>query len=260
MCYETVLYAVMTQAHTLLDIILYFMMPWYLMEAITWCMLVGRSVQSISPSQFVTVLRQLFPQFAQTSPRGGGYMQQDAEEFYNTMVQSLSQGLQAVGGHAGKTCLTFELEETLSCAESDAESMSVRRESVNKLVCNIQGGLGSQVAVDHLQDGLKLALEGTVEKHSEVLGRNALWNKKGRIDTLPRYLCVQFMRFFWKATPDSMDHAGVKCKILRPVSYPEVGCELRSATMCGYNYVRVSAGWRRSSMCLTFARTVSRLA
>lgn len=26
------------------------------------------------------------------------------------------------------------------------------------------------------------------------------------------------MRFFWKATPDSMDHQGVKCKIMRPVS------------------------------------------
>lgn len=26
------------------------------------------------------------------------------------------------------------------------------------------------------------------------------------------------LRFFWKATPDSMDHQGVKCKIMRPVS------------------------------------------
>lgn len=37
-----------------------------------------------------------------------------------------------------------------------------------------------------------------------------------------RFVCVfsglQVMRFFWKATPDSMDHQGVKCKIMRPVS------------------------------------------
>ena len=30
------------------------------------------------------------------------------------------------------------------------------------------------------------------------------------------------MRFFWKATPDSRDHRGLKCKILRAVSFPDV--------------------------------------
>jgi ubiquitin carboxyl-terminal hydrolase 14 len=52
-----------------------------------------------------------------------------------------------------------------------------------------------------------------VEKYSDVLGRNAVWTKTQRIKKLPRYLCVQFMRFFWKATPDSRDHVGVKCKV-----------------------------------------------
>jgi ubiquitin carboxyl-terminal hydrolase 14 len=28
------------------------------------------------------------------------------------------------------------------------------------------------------------------------------------------------MRFYWKATPDSRDHTGVKCKMLRPVAFP----------------------------------------
>jgi hypothetical protein len=28
------------------------------------------------------------------------------------------------------------------------------------------------------------------------------------------------MRFYWKATPESRDHAGVKCKMLRPVAFP----------------------------------------
>ena len=36
-----------------------------------------------------------------------------------------------------------------------------------------------------------------------------------------RRCTVQYMRFFWKATPDSADHAGVKCKIMRPILYPE---------------------------------------
>ena len=63
---------------------------------------------------------------------------------------------------------------------------------------------------------------GSVEKYSEVLGRNAIWKKHSRISRLPVYLCVQFMRFFWKATPDSRDHAGVKCKVGRAVSFPDV--------------------------------------
>lgn len=58
-------------------------------------------------------------------------------------------------------------------------------------------------------------LEGTIEKHSEVKGANAVWKKTMRINRLPKYLCVQFMRFYWKATPESRDHTGVKCKMLR---------------------------------------------
>jgi ubiquitin carboxyl-terminal hydrolase 14 len=98
----------------------------------------------------------------------------------------------------------------------------VKREAVNKLVCNIRGGAGATQNVDHLFEGLKLGLEGTVEKFSAVLGRNAVWNRKQRVTSLPRYLCVQFMRFFWKATPESRDHTGVKCKVMRSVTYPEV--------------------------------------
>jgi ubiquitin carboxyl-terminal hydrolase 14 len=59
-----------------------------------------------------------------------------------------------------------------------------------------------------------------VEKRSELLGRNAVWSRVSRVVSLPKYLCVHFLRFYWKATPDSRDHAGVKCKMLRPVTFP----------------------------------------
>jgi len=54
------------------------------------------------------------------------------------------------------------------------------------------------------------------------LGRNALWKVSQKLDRLPRYICVQFMRFFWKATPESRDHTGVKCKIMKPVTFPQI--------------------------------------
>jgi ubiquitin carboxyl-terminal hydrolase 14 len=183
-----------------------------------------RSTQPLPPIEFVVLLRSMFPQFAQTSSRGG-YMQQDAEEFYTTLIQTLTNGMQSSAAVAGDSNLiTFEMEDTMTCAESTDEPPTTRREKVNKLICNIQGGTAgsSTGGVNHLHEGLALSLEGTLEKHSEVLGRDALWRKQQKISKLPRYLCVQFMRFFWKPTPESMDHAGVKCKIMRPVTYPEV--------------------------------------
>lgn len=173
-------------------------------------------------------LRSQFPTFAQQGSNGG-FMQQDAEEFYNTMVQSVASGLASVNKNIN-SFIGIEMEEELTCAETTAETPTKRTENVFKLTCNIQGGHGAPVSIDYVQEGLKLGLEGSVEKHSAVLGRNAVWNKTQKISKLPRYLCIHFMRFFWKATPDSMDHSGVKCKIMRPVMYPEVRLNLKQAS------------------------------
>lgn len=179
-----------------------------------------RSTDPVTPQAFVMTLRSQFPTFAQQGSNGG-FMQQDAEEFYNTMVQSVASGLASVNKNIN-SFIGIEMEEELTCAETTAETTTKRTENVYKLTCNIQGGHGAPVSIDYVQEGLKLGLEGSVEKHSAVLGRNAVWNKTQKISKLPRYLCIHFMRFFWKATPDSMDHSGVKCKIMRPVMYPEI--------------------------------------
>jgi ubiquitin carboxyl-terminal hydrolase 14 len=90
-----------------------------------------------------------------------------------------------------------------------------------KLVCNIQGGSDctAQTNVSHLAEGIALSLNGTIEKRSEVLGRDAVWTRKQRIARLPPILTVQFGRFYWKATPESHDHTGVKCKVMKPVTF-----------------------------------------
>lgn len=138
----------------------------------------------------------------------------------------------------------LKMEETLTCDEFSApettdadvaatameveggESTLVEPPVVTydlhrKLVCNIQGGSdgNSNVNVNHIQEGILLSLEGKIEKHSEILGRNALWTRKQRIKRLPPVFAVQFGRFYWKATPDSQDHAGVKCKVMKPVTF-----------------------------------------
>ena len=179
------------------------------------------SVEAIFPMQLVSSLRTNFPQFDQRG-QSGHHMQQDAEELFNVLAQSIKEGLSAVERDYDGL-LGVAIEEQQSCQETPDEPQVRKKDRLTKLICNIEGTIGRQgsSSIDHLQDGLKLGLEGTVEKHSEVLGRNAVWQRKLRVASLPKYLCIQFMRFFWKATPESTDHAGVKCKILRKVSFPE---------------------------------------
>lgn len=147
-------------------------------------------------------------------------MQQDAEEFYNILLSEIINCLQLLPQddptNRFESLLGLQVSETLTCEETDQEPVLLRTDYVNKLVCNIQN------SIDHMQDGIKLGLEDKIEKYSAVLGRDAVWRKQQRLSSLSRYLCVQFMRFFWKATPDSRDHRGVKCKIMRAVSFPEV--------------------------------------
>nr|CCA15091.1 ubiquitin carboxylterminal hydrolase putative [Albugo laibachii Nc14] len=182
------------------------------------------SLESLTPSLFVNVLRQAYPQFAQMMPRGGGYMQQDSEEFLSTLLSTLSRtlvkpvGLSSIAPAKNVVQALFglELNETLTCLESETEPKIEKKEEALKLVCNIT------IKTNLVAEGIKIGLEGVIEKHSDVLGRNAQWKKEIRVNRLPKYLCVQFMRFFWKLTPDSQDHTGVKCKMLRPISFPQI--------------------------------------
>lgn len=89
-------------------------------------------------------------------------------------------------------------------------------------MCNIDGGTGAKVQVNQLLDGIKLNMGGEVEKRSDKLNKNTVFDRKAKISRLPKYLAIQPSRFFWKATPESQDHRGISCKILRPVAMPDV--------------------------------------
>lgn len=179
---------------------------------------IDKSATKFYPHAFWSALKRDYPQFAQTDSHGH-FMQQDSEEFYNALLASLTRDGEV---NTNKNSpLNIPMEEKLICQESDSEPILTKSILINnKLTVNIQGGPGTQ-PVDHIQEGINLALNGTVEKYSSNLNRDAIWNKSLKIAGLPQYLCFHFMRFFWKATPENRDHAGVKCKILRAVNYPE---------------------------------------
>ncbi|KAK4354500.1 hypothetical protein RND71_026694 [Anisodus tanguticus] len=203
-----------------------------------------KNVKPVAPMQFWMVLRKKYPQFGQQS--NGAFMQQDAEECWTQLLYTLSQSLKSPSSRPGQVVLFFEKREgklfyvyivlyimivtalhldtcsegpdivktlfgiefdnRIHCAESGEESTET--ETVYSLKCHI-----SQ-EVNHLHEGLKRGLKSELEKASPSLGRSAVYVKDSRINGLPRYLTIQFVRFFWKRESNQ------KAKILRKVDYP----------------------------------------
>ncbi|KAG2722772.1 hypothetical protein I3760_02G141400 [Carya illinoinensis] len=154
------------------------------------------------------VLRKKYPQFGQL--HNGVFMQQDAEECWTQILYTLSQSLKSTDSseipHTVKALFGIELVSRVHCQESGEESSET--ESVYSLKCHISH------EVNHLHEGLKHGLKSELEKASPSLGRSAIYLKESRINGLPRYLTIQFVRFFWKRESNQ------KAKILRKVDYP----------------------------------------
>ncbi|KAK6914778.1 Ubiquitin-like domain [Dillenia turbinata] len=167
-----------------------------------------KNVKPVNPMQFWMVLRKKYPQFGQL--HNGSFMQQDAEECWTQLLYTLSQSLKSSVSRENhdkvKELFGIELVSRVHCQESGEESSE--SESIYALKCHI-----SQ-EVNHLHEGLKNGLKSELEKASLALGRSAIYLKESRINGLPRYLTIQFVRFFWKRESNQ------KAKILRKVDYP----------------------------------------
>jgi ubiquitin carboxyl-terminal hydrolase 14 len=111
------------------------------------------------------------------------------------------------------------LESSIKNTESEADPDTTVQESVLKLPCHIDN---NNNPIDQLQDGLKISLEGEMEKFSEALQRNAVFKKTSKVSKLPSYLCIQFVRFYWKKESNVGGTKAGKAKILRSVAYPRV--------------------------------------
>lgn len=92
-------------------------------------------------------------------------------------------------------------------------------DKVQKLSCHIDN---NNKPIDSLSDGLKVSLGGELEKYSDALGRNAVWGKESKINKLPSYLCVNFVRFYWKKESAVGGTKAGRAKILRSVAYPRL--------------------------------------
>ena len=154
------------------------------------------SVDPVLPSTFVPLLRSFVPTPFAERTAGGHFKQQDADSFLNHIMAHV---LGALPEEKARELFGVRLATTLKCLETDDEPNVDQMEHNMKLRCNIMGGGGSTTKIDFMRDGIKLALAPDggeqIEKASAVLGRNAAWKRESKVDSLPKYLCVQFVRF-----------------------------------------------------------------
>eukprot|EP00211_Chloroparvula_japonica_P002144 CAMPEP_0119121872 /NCGR_PEP_ID=MMETSP1310-20130426/2297_1 /TAXON_ID=464262 /ORGANISM="Genus nov. species nov., Strain RCC2339" /LENGTH=489 /DNA_ID=CAMNT_0007111453 /DNA_START=85 /DNA_END=1554 /DNA_ORIENTATION=+ len=170
----------------------------------------------VTPFPLINQLYTVFPDFAERKEGSAVPMQQDAEECFSRMVSVFDRCLGRADGAAApvvRDLLAGDMRVTFQCSESEQEDASASSETFFKLRCHI----GKETAF--LLQGLKDGLQEHITKHSAVLGREAVWEKKQRIARLPEYLVVQLVRFYWKPGQDGKP--GNRAKIVKPVEYPE---------------------------------------
>jgi ubiquitin carboxyl-terminal hydrolase 14 len=177
--------------------------------------MMGETQGAVQPLMFLTALRQQYPQFAEKNKTGGGYAQQDAEEMWSQLVATLDQSLKLDTKEASEEGFNTWVEKYMGgrfeivtkSEEAPDEEAQVGTDTFRDLKCNISA------ETNHLREGLSIGLNEQIEKHSETLGRNAVYKKTSRISRLPKYLPIHLMRFLWRRD------TGKKAKILRKVSF-----------------------------------------
>ena len=159
------------------------------------------SVDSITPSSFLNNLRLNHPQFNELD-RYGGYAQQDAEEAYNSILNSLNNH------NFIDKYMKGTLVKTMINDEDNSEEPTISYEDFNKLSCNIS------INTNYLENGLIDNLNEKIEKSSSHLNKNSTYNQSSKISRLPTYLSVHLVRFYWRSDLRK------KAKILRKVKFP----------------------------------------
>lgn len=129
------------------------------------------------------------------------------------------------------------METVTTNKETEDEPAETRIDKVMKLGCFIDN---NNNPISNLDEGLEIGLTGQIEKFSQLLGRNCVHETKQKINRLPGYLCVNFVRFYWKAESAIGGTKAGKAKILRSVAYPRVldvykfcSEELKKSLDCG---------------------------
>jgi len=187
----------------------------------------SKTADSFPPLAFLTLLRQINPQFAEQTR--GHYAQQDADECWQQIITSLNDlpGIKparngdvemdgtsdgasssAPVAHFVDQFLMGEMSKTLTCDDAPDEPPTHTKERIFKLDCNIS------INTNFMMSGILDSLDQKITKNSATLGREAVYTEKSRVSRLPEYLTVHMVRFYWRRDISK------KAKIMRKVKFP----------------------------------------
>ena len=168
----------------------------------------------LAPLAFLQGFHQSFPAFAQRSSEGH-LLQHDAQEALSTLLGVVEQGMTPSGEKksvAFDNLFRVQITDKFACTEGEADTQKEASSQVSDqlmLICRLHADTAT------LEQGIQNSFEKEiVEKHSDVLQRNALWERSSTIKSLPKYIFVQIARFTWRQDTSQ------RAKILRPVNFP----------------------------------------
>ncbi|MCQ2820450.1 MAG: hypothetical protein MJ252_24565 [archaeon] len=178
-----------------------------------------KATDAVTPFTLVDSIRKLNPMFGEAE--NGVHKQQDADECVSLIMNTIKVYLktenpdEAFSKNLIDELFGIEMRIKLQCVESETE-VKTKQEIVSKLICYIDSN------TLELVEGLKKSLKENIDLYSESLARNSIFEKTQTINRLPKYLTVQFMRFFWKAANELTGAKAGKAKILKSVLFSKV--------------------------------------
>jgi ubiquitin carboxyl-terminal hydrolase 14 len=161
---------------------------------------------AITPLQFWTTLVQANPTFGERDEHGG-FMQQDAQEVLNMLLQAVSTVLPPKYAHL----FSGTLHQTLTCTDDPSDNGKESEVPFTMLSCNITG------EVQTLEAGLERAFDEHFTAPNAALEKEAAqFTRTSRLSQLPEYVFVHMVRFSWR------NDIQKKAKILKPISFPTI--------------------------------------
>ncbi|KAJ9447634.1 Ubiquitin carboxyl-terminal hydrolase 6, partial [Diplonema papillatum] len=162
----------------------------------------------VVPMVFVMLCRTLWPQYDQQQQ--GHYMQQDAQEYCNSILDASRRALKDETGSKDIGTKLFEGEhETSVCCPSLAdEPKSVSKSTFYMLMCSIDQETAT------IEIGLEKAMHSKRVQKAQTTGADAEFDVTQKLSRLPVYLWVNIVRFEWRKDISK------KTKKLRKVAFP----------------------------------------
>ena len=178
------------------------------------------ATEPVTPMQLVQIIREINPMFAEVDH--GVCKQQDADECVSLLLNNIHDTLKTKGNENevfSKVLIDelFGIEMQINMKNvEDTNEIKTKKEVLYKLICYIDS------STLELVEGLKKSLKENIDLFSDKLQRNTVFEKSQLINRLPNYLCVQFMRFYWKQANTLTGAKAGKAKILKSVIFSKI--------------------------------------